>query len=302
MKNGLELGILKSILKMKQNRLQVFVTKTLNRYYDSVISEEYYVYAEGNIPIALVAHLDTIHPVPVIDIYHDKENDVLWSPQGLGADDRAGVYAILSIINDGFRPHIIFTRDEELGGIGAFKLASKKCPFKELKYIIELDRKGTNDCVFYDLDNPKFVKYIEKFGFKQSWGSFSDISYLAPEWQVCAVNLSIGYFDEHSQAERLYLSKMADTIKKVEIMLSEDEIPKFEYIDRRARVSRDWCDKCQKPFAEFELFPVINGTKKELYCSDCVIDGVEWCTQCGTLFKATYKKKTMCPRCEGKSI
>ena len=41
------------------------------------------------------------------------QKNVMISPDGLGADDRAGVFMIMNIVKAGFRPHVIFTTDEE---------------------------------------------------------------------------------------------------------------------------------------------------------------------------------------------
>jgi putative aminopeptidase FrvX len=81
---------------------------------------------------------------------------VIWSPDALGADDRAGVFAIIKILQSGLRPHIIFTTDEETGGYGAKALTSNACPFQDVRYFIELDRQGALDCVFYNCDNKHF--------------------------------------------------------------------------------------------------------------------------------------------------
>ena len=40
-----------------------------------------YIFAKGNIPIMLVAHLDTVHKTPVKELFYDKKKDVLWSPE-----------------------------------------------------------------------------------------------------------------------------------------------------------------------------------------------------------------------------
>jgi hypothetical protein len=89
----------------------------------------------------------------------------MWSPQGLGSDDRAGIFAILQIVQSGLRPSIILTTDEERGGLGAQKLAKRECPIPFLRYMIQLDRHGNNDCVFYDRFCPSFIEHIESFGF-----------------------------------------------------------------------------------------------------------------------------------------
>ena len=107
-----------------------------------------------------------------------------------------------------------------------------ECPFEDLKYIIELDRQGTNDCVFYNCSNEEFTNYIEQFGFITDWGTFSDISDICPMWEIAGVNLSIGYKNEHTQVETLNTDVLYSTIKKVEKMLDEAKsIKQFEYID-----------------------------------------------------------------------
>ena len=53
-----------------------------------------YIYAVGNTPICLTAHLDTVFGFdPHKDIQID--GDILSCKTGMGADDRVGVYMIL---------------------------------------------------------------------------------------------------------------------------------------------------------------------------------------------------------------
>ena len=79
---------------MKQPQLYQVMRNYLRKNYKEVISDDGFIIAIGDIPIALVAHLDTVHLRQPVNFFYDQEQDVLWSPQGLGADDRAGVYAI----------------------------------------------------------------------------------------------------------------------------------------------------------------------------------------------------------------
>lgn len=210
------------------------LTEILNNRYDNVISTSDYIIAEGDIPVALVAHLDTVFNLKPIEFFYDAAKRVMWCPSGAGFDDRAGVAIILQILRDGYRPHIIFTAEEEIGGIGASKLADnyKNCPFKKCNMLIELDRQGHNEAVYYKCDNERFEKYITNFGFDTDIGSFSDISVIAPQWGIAAVNLSVGYVDEHSPVERLYLNWLENTIEKVENILKDNRQKSrfFKYI------------------------------------------------------------------------
>ena len=288
------------------------MTQYLKSKYDNVIVHKDFIIAFGDIPIALVAHMDTVFKFPVSDLYYDQKKGVLWSPEGLGADDRAGIFAIIKILQDGLRPSIILTTGEEEGGVGACALVEKypECPFPGLKYMIQLDRHGTNDCVFYDCYCPEFVDYVESFGFCERWGSFTDISFLMPEWQIVGVNLSVGYEDEHSKQEILNINPLFDTIKKVKKMLGETEIPDFVYDEVVAAGSFWWkktgnwfgqhCSRCKKMFTEYELFPVLGlDGKTKFYCPDCIVGHVEWCDMCGDPFEIGDRTgKKICKECE----
>ena len=173
-------------------------------------------------------------------LYINHEKNVLVCPTGAGFDDKAGLFAILELIQRGLRPSIILTTNEEQGGVGALALAQTKCPIPDLRFLIELDRQGYNDCVFYQCDNSKFRRYIEKFGFEAQVGTYSDITFLMTMWRVCGVNLSIGYKNEHSIRECLMIDYMWETIDKVENILKSDH-KKFYY--KEDKVAMWWITK-----------------------------------------------------------
>lgn len=184
-----------------------------------------FIYAEGSVPVLLVAHYDTVLKEPPKKI---KNTDgVLSSPVGLGADDRAGMYAILEIVKK-HHCHVLFTGGEEVGGIGAraFKMSNLK---PNVNYIIELDRRGSNDAVYYEGANEEFEDFITSHGWKTASGTFTDICVLAPYLGVAAVNLSIGYSYEHQKKETLDTKVLEKNIKRVQELLSEET--KFEWIE-----------------------------------------------------------------------
>ena len=297
------------LLVLTQHSLKRVLSSFLKKHYPKVIETKDYIYAEGTIPIALVAHMDTVFKRPPEEVFFDPKHNVMWSPQGLGADDRAGIFAIVQIIRGGLKPHIIFTTDEERGALGAMELAKLDCPFNELKYLIQLDRRGSDDCVFYDCDNPQFVDYVEGFGFSLNYGSFTDISELCPAWGVAGVNLSIGYRDEHSELEILFVGQMLATVSKVKRMLNAAaEAPVFQYIPSptsRFSFTKEWydwgisaaygwsgdtnvakCNGCKKYYMEEELFPAVMLDKStKFFCPDCIVDKVAWCNECGSAFE-----------------
>lgn len=308
-----DLTLFEQLCSLSQTGLHKTMSSFLKGKYSKVKSTKDYIYAEGDIPIALVAHMDTVFPHPADNVYYDRVKNVLWSPEGLGADDRAGVFSIIQIIRAGLRPHIILTTDEERGAIGASKLSQIKCPFKDLRYIIQLDRRGTQDCVFYSCDNPQFTEYIESFGFVEAMGSFSDISVICPAWKVAGVNLSVGYEDEHSVSETLNAGAMLNTIEKVMHMLKVKNPPSFKYIHGYSGYMRWYkvlnndeeahqCKFCKAVLPSNELIPLKGayGHSWEHCCIDCLSsDSIEWCSYCGEAFeiKEGQPNYKLCEEC-----
>lgn len=267
--------LLKQLMELNQDELHQLLKSYLKKKYKKVEAAKDYIIAEGDIPIGLVAHLDTVHKKTPSLFFYDEEQQTLWSPHGLGADDRAGVYAIIQIIEKGYRPHIIFTHDEEVGGKGAMSLINKHqiCPFQNLKCLIELDRSGTQDCVFYECDNKDFNEYIESFGFTYEEGTFTDICVIAPQWKVAAVNLSVGYFYEHSLTELLCTTYLDSTIDKViSILDKEDTMLYYEFIQREyplSNFSDNTCVFCNKKLTENNSMLISLNWTAGHYCYSC---------------------------------
>jgi len=241
-----------------------------------VATGQEYIYAEGDIPVLLVAHVDTVHKKPPKKIFHDPKHNVLWSPDGLGADDRAGVWAILKLIQDGYRPHVLFTDGEESGGTGAVEVIETLDP-PDVNIIVELDRKGSNDAVYYNCDCSELEEYISYFGFETARGIFTDIVLLCPEWGIAGVNLSVGYYNAHSNAEYLCLNKLRRTIERVAEMLENPPKERFEYKekphniicyknDNRSCHLLEKCDSCDDWFVFDELYEDNYGLLLCEYC------------------------------------
>lgn len=221
------------LCKMSQKDLKKYTKNTLLKIgYPKVTVGDGFVYAQGELPILLVAHLDTVHKELPKIIYYDDIKQVLSSPEGIGGDDRCGVYMIFEVIKK-HKCSVLFCEDEEIGAKGAEKfVASKVSKGLEFNYIMEFDRRGSNDAVFYDCDNSDFEKFITKKFFKTAYGSFSDISVLAPELGCAAVNLSCGYYNAHALDEYVVWGEMNDSINAAcDIICATTEKDKFEYIE-----------------------------------------------------------------------
>lgn len=201
-----------------------------------------FILVPGSVPVLLVAHMDTVHSESVRNICKTEDGTILMSPQGIGGDDRCGVYALVSVYAQAKKkPWLLFTCDEEIGGIGAEKFCNRHkkgqlpAGLDGLNMIIEIDRAGSRDAVYYDCDNKDFERYITGKGFVTEEGSFSDISLVAPELKTAAVNLSSGYYNAHTQHEYINRTEIDAVIAKVAEMVEEAADPAFPhhgYVER----------------------------------------------------------------------
>jgi len=148
-----------------------------------------------------VAHMDTVKDADVSGKLRISGNTLSRKGQRiLGADDRAGVDILLRHIED---INFCFTRDEELGGVGAHLLDTNPefCYILEnVSCAIQYDRRGSSDIIPYGPSD--FIREIENLtGYKSAYGTFTDVAVW--EDSVAGANMSVGYSKEHTSAETL---------------------------------------------------------------------------------------------------
>lgn len=282
----MNLELMKTLTTLHPNQLYKVLCKFLKaKEYTNIKKHKDFILAEGKNPICLIAHMDTVFNVPQKkeNFLYDSEQKILWGVGGSGFDDRAGIYAIIELLERGWRPHILFTNGEEIGGIGANEVVTKytKFPFKtKCKALIELDRANEKDAVYYSCDNEEFEKYIESFGFEYDYGTFTDISIIAPQWKIAAVNLSVGYMMEHSSNEILHIDWLDATIDKVEkILKHSDTMKQYRYVPRKnkgytTKLTPLWdtdktCLICGTPLNATNRQPIYNEEFPYCVCKSC---------------------------------
>lgn len=259
----------KELLTLTQNELgNKLVNWLINDYNYDVIDYGYVIQGiseQPNAPV-LVAHLDTINthrnanettysarlsteePVgaPKLSdiIFH---NDIIMlhplsNPKlaCLGADDRCGVKTILDILDMGFRPHILFTTDEEVGCQGSKKAVAEKLleEFSEASMLIQVDRgvhEGYwNEMVFYNYDKdsiPEIYDELSKY-FKLAKGSYTDVATLGPYLNKPIVNISASYMNEHKRTEFISIpayDKNLEGLTKFLLWLDTQDTSSWEY-------------------------------------------------------------------------
>lgn len=220
------------ICRMSQKSLKNHVKQMLKKTHDDVTVADGYVYAQGKFPVLLVAHMDTVHKKLPSMIVYDQTQDIVSSPNGIGGDDRCGVYMIFEILKF-FNCSVLFTEDEEMGGIGAGKFAKSDLASElHFNYILEFDRANANDAVFYSCGNDEFEAFITQDFYKTNYGTYSDICDVAPALGCAAVNLSCGYYKAHTTDEYVVLSEMENSIKAAcDILARTNSDDKFDYVE-----------------------------------------------------------------------
>ncbi len=235
--------ILMEFLRMRLgNSQQVFdkFRALPNAIHEQGSCSEQFLYIRGarTNKVLLVAHADTYwdqHGEHPSDEPHtvedDKEHGKLVSSQrGLGADDRAGCAILWLLRNSGHS--LLITDGEEYGQKGSKWL--KDCypdHYDEIntihQFVIEFDRKNARDFKCYKVGTPEFGKYIEKkteFCENNDCGK-TDIGILCKN--ICGVNLSIGYQNEHHATEHLTLADWEHTLNLTCKWLEHEELPRF---------------------------------------------------------------------------
>lgn len=206
-----------------------------------IIGEDFCLFIPEKKPfICIMSHIDTVHDNGFDDgyftpkrkpgkpkkrtIYHDSSHDVYFSPDGVGGDDRAGIYGCLHLLKKHRKDVMVLITDgEESGGYGAIEFTENNefDIMKDCGFIISMDRRGKNDMVYYNAIPDGFDNYIQKYGYRESLGSFSDIKHIAQHSCRAGVNLSIGFYHEHTKNEILKFRESLSTISRIENIIKD---------------------------------------------------------------------------------
>ncbi len=188
----------------------------------------------GNSRTIFTSHLDT-YTSTVEDIHHSIKGDFIHTDGSsiLGADDKAGVLIMLYMIENKIPGNYIFFTGEERGGVSSRRFTEVPETSKWIKHnidrIIAFDRGGYNQIVtsFYGTSgcSKLFAKNLKSRNFKISGkefklvdGRFCDATNFIDFVPEC-VNLSVGYFKEHTVEECVdmkYLYEIAKVYSNIE--------------------------------------------------------------------------------------
>jgi hypothetical protein len=175
------------------------------------------------------AHIDTMHnSTPELitqEVFLDTFGTAFVDQASdcLGADDGAGVFLMLEMIDANVEGTYIFHRGEERGGWGSSQIAELHADYiKQFTHAVAFDRRGTTSIITHqrggrcasDELGTALIKLFGKDFQLDTTGIYTDTAeyaHLVPE----CLNISIGYQSEHTSAETLdtaHVLRMRDTI------------------------------------------------------------------------------------------
>ena len=185
--------------------------------------------------VLLLAHADTVwdsmdpYIIQKPDLYINK-GIVTNKSGGLGADDRAGCAIVWALRDMGHS--ILITNGEEYGGVGSDWLMDCNPDIRDeintnCSFAVELDRCNDKDFKCYSVGTDAFREYIIKeTGYSEpNRNSFTDIVTICEH--ICGVNLSVGYYNEHTDNEYLDIDAWENTLRICRKWLKK-KLPKFE--------------------------------------------------------------------------
>jgi hypothetical protein len=171
-------------------------------------------------------HTDTVHIAGGMqEVVYDTNMGMAYKSDNepLGADDGAGMWILLNMIDAGIPGCYVFHRGEECGGVGSTWLARHRPEFfKGFKRAVAFDRKDVDSIITYQRGGrccsdefaealaAEFNDVNENFAYRpDSTGLFTDTANYTHLIAECT-NVSVGYMWEHTKDEYLDVGHLSD--------------------------------------------------------------------------------------------
>lgn len=192
----------------------------------------------------VVCHTDTVHAliknyivVRAGYLYMGVDLDT-GKQVGVGGDDKVGVAIALACLRDMENVKAVFFRDEEIGCIGASK--AKLDFFKDVSFVLEADRQGMHDVVTnisnLTLVSKDFILEADHIltNHNRVWtadGRPTDVGTLKDiGMDVCALNLSCGYYNPHGPSETVSFAYVDATYAFMRQMFAELGVQRWPHV------------------------------------------------------------------------
>ena len=173
----------------------------------------------GDYP-CVVAHMDQVQKFHSKDFQCFVCGDTILGysqskkrQEGLGADDKNGIFVALECLRKFDNIKLAFFTEEECGTIGSS--AADISFFDDCRFVVQCDRKGNSDFVdnifSMSLCSEEFIHdtEMEKFGYAPHVGGLTDVYALSENYlEVSCCNMSCGYYNPHTDEEVTSISDL----------------------------------------------------------------------------------------------
>lgn len=245
----------------EQKMIQFLVDWLTKNKFDHTVDEYGNVYAtkvsegfsEHDYFPCVVSHTDTVHTIDTINIVEEmlpnaqkelklsyKAYNDLGNPTGIGGDDKCGVFACLTLLQELPNVKAAFFVSEETGCHGSSK--ADEDFFRNVGYVIEFDAPEnwmiTERCygqVLFDRDSAFFEKCDKVLteGMDPNYMEYmvhpyTDVYALRNKFDFSCINISIGYYDYHSKNEYVVVEDVFNGIKMGKKMIESLGYEKHE--------------------------------------------------------------------------
>lgn len=203
------------------------------------------------------AHVDTVHREDGRQtIKYDRKREVYYKTDGkpLGADDTAGCWILLEMIDARVPGSYVFHRGEECGGIGSTYIAEHHPEFlQSFDRAIAFDRRGSTDVITHQgwgrCASNEFAEALSSainedgisMYMPDDTGVFTDTANYVQIIPECT-NVSCGYNNEHTGNETLHLPTLF-ALRNQCIVIDWENLPTVRdpnVIERESYGTFDW--------------------------------------------------------------
>jgi len=203
----------------------------------------------------VVAHLDSVHNI-LSERKIINNNGIISSILtktktncGLNADDCNGILVALQLLEVLPNLKVCFTVEEEIGGVGANETKFNTKFFENVNYLVQADRRGSSDLIYYTngliCASSDFIadisELMEKYKYELVEGVFTDIGIMSNELGISGINVSCGYYNEHTSKEICKLSELENCLNFIYEIIKT--VPDKKYVLDSLIIP---CEKCSR--------------------------------------------------------
>lgn len=252
----METKLLKEVLSVptKTYRETMMINFLVNYLHEK--KYEYYLDGMNNVYITkqtddveyfpcVVAHTDTVHNIDTINIVEEQlpneQGDIKLAlkaynddnnPTGIGGDDKCGVFACLTLLDQLPNLKVALFVSEETGCHGSLNADDEF--FENVGYVIEFDAPGNSMVTEYcwgvqlfDRDGDFFnvcdEVLTEGFNSRNDYQShpYTDVMVLKRKYNFSCINFAIGYYNYHTKHEYVVVEDVFNGIKTGKNMIEK---------------------------------------------------------------------------------